>query len=52
MEVQIDDAAVISADGAAPSGFFDEHALDLLKPPSYGLPDAPLATPSQPPSTA
>jgi hypothetical protein len=52
MEVQIDDATVITADGAASSGFFDKYALDLLKPASHGLPDAPLAPPSPPPSTA
>lgn len=46
MEVQTDNAAVISADGAAPSRFLDEHALDLLQSARHGLPDAPLAPPS------
>jgi hypothetical protein len=46
MEVQIDKAVVIAADGATPSGLLDEHALDLLKSASDGFPRAPLASPS------
>lgn len=46
MKVEIDDATVIAAHGAAASSFLDQHALDLLESASHGLPDAPLAPPA------
>jgi len=45
MEMQIDHAPVISADGTATSGLLDEYVLDVLKPAGDGLADAPFASP-------
>ena len=46
VEVQIDDAAVVAAHGAATAGLLDEDALDLLKPARDCLAGAPAAAPS------
>ena len=48
MEMEIDDAAVIAADGATTSSFVDEESLDLLQSASHGLADTPLAPPAAP----
>ena len=46
MEVEVDDAAVISADGAAASSLLHEDALELLESASDGLSDTALASPT------
>jgi hypothetical protein len=45
MEVEIDDAAVVSAHRTTASRFLDEQALDLLESASHGFSHAPLAPP-------
>ena len=47
MEVEIRDAAVVSADRAAAAGLGDERPLDRLLSARYCLPDAPLAPPAR-----
>ena len=46
MEVQVDHAAVVSADGAAAARLGHEDPLDLLEPARDSLSDAALAPPS------
>jgi hypothetical protein len=46
MEVEVDDATVVSAHGAAPSSLVDEDALELLESTSDGLSDTALASPT------
>jgi hypothetical protein len=45
VEVQVQDASVITADAAAPAGLIDERPLDSLKPARDCLADAALAAP-------
>ena len=46
MEVEIEDTAVVTADGAAPAGLGDEDSLDLLMTSGDRFADAALATPA------
>jgi hypothetical protein len=46
VEVEVDDASVVSANGTAAAGLFDEHPLDSLKPTCNRLANAPLAAPA------
>jgi hypothetical protein len=48
MEVQVDHAAVVTADRAAPAGLLDQDPLDLLEASGHGLTGAPLAAPAVP----
>ena len=52
MEVKVQDAAVISADSAAPSGFSDKGPFDSLMPSGDRFSDATLAAPSSASITA
>jgi hypothetical protein len=46
VEVEVDHAAVVSADGAAATRLGDQDALDLLETPRDSLSDAALAAPT------
>jgi hypothetical protein len=46
VEVEIDDAAVISTHCAPAAGIVDEHPLDALEASGHGLADAALTAPS------
>ena len=46
MKVKVDDASVISADGAPTAGLIDQHSLDSLKAAGDGLAYAALAPPA------
>ena len=49
VEVQVDHATVVAANGTAATGLLDEDALDLLQPACDGLARAAPAPPTEPP---
>jgi hypothetical protein len=47
MEMEVDDATVVPADGAASPRFLDQQPFHLLLAACHGFANATLATPSQ-----
>jgi hypothetical protein len=52
VEVQVDDTAVVAADGAAAARLLDQDSPHLLMATGHGFADAPLAAPAEPPRPA